>query len=739
MTKVVVIAKKDQTIINETQASKIQISQPSIVQLDLKQEDIQTIHRVGNQCVITLKNGQKIIIDHFYTDDFGSQNTLVLKGTQSQYDLVEMDVDGKTVSYRPVDELMQPLSSSIQQVPTQTVTEASPPVEESDESSSSSMLKAGLAILGAEALYLVAFDQEDDDSSSKNNDITPPEAPTGSLDSEGKEVSGKAEAGATVYITDLKGNILGQATVGKDGNYKIILDQAITDGSKAIMYVKDSAGNQSKIIVVTGDKDTIAPEAANVQINDTGDFVSGYAEAGTKVYVYAADGKTIIGGPVLVASDGSFSIPVSPALKPGETAKVIVEDDAGNRSDSSTVEVGRDTLAPDQPKFEVAEDGSSVKGTAEPGAKIEITDSNGTLIGTGQANEQGNFEITLSPALAKDEKANITAEDAAGNQSQPVEITAGQDNIAPEPTKAKLNDEGSEITGKAEPGSKIEIRQGNNLLGSGTVAEDGTYVIKLSPPLTDQKTAHVYVIDAVGNKSDPNKITGKLDTKAPDVPELPTVYDDTGEKKSIIHSGETTQDGTPIFEGKGEKNATITIYQNGIAVQTVKVDKDGKWTYTPENDLPAGKYSYTFSQTDSAGNPSAKSLAFEFSVEQATEAKVGEIGLDAEEAIDALYFNHTLEESNNNLMDVLLQGETNFNPTDEISLEVEHQIDIESLLSRNHFNDVEIQINARDLDLAKPIETDVETKVSVASDDTFVSVLPSQDLLDVQMQSVVLF
>ena len=192
MTKVVVIAKKDQTIINETQTSKIQISQPSIVQLDLKQEDIQTIHRVGNQCVITLKNGQKIIIDDFYTDDFGSPNTLVLKGTQSQYDLVEMDVDGKTVSYRPVDELMQPLSSFIQQVPTQTMAEASLPVEESDASSSSSMLKAGLAILGAEALYLVAFDQEDDDSSNNSNpDKTPPDAPTGDLDNEGKRFQEK--------------------------------------------------------------------------------------------------------------------------------------------------------------------------------------------------------------------------------------------------------------------------------------------------------------------------------------------------------------------------------------------------------------------------------------------------------------------------------------------------------------------------------------------------------------------
>ncbi|WP_180081598.1 MULTISPECIES: hypothetical protein [unclassified Acinetobacter] len=47
MTKIVVISKKDQTILKETQANKIQISQPSIIQLDLKPIDIQSIHRVG--------------------------------------------------------------------------------------------------------------------------------------------------------------------------------------------------------------------------------------------------------------------------------------------------------------------------------------------------------------------------------------------------------------------------------------------------------------------------------------------------------------------------------------------------------------------------------------------------------------------------------------------------------------------------------------------------------------------
>ena len=154
-------------------------------------------------------------------------------------------------------------------------------------------------------------------------------------------------------------------------------------------------------------------------------------------------------------------------------------------------------------------------------------------------------------------------------------------------------------------------------MGSGTVKEDGTYIIKLSPALTDNTVAKVYASDPSGNQSSPIEIKGTKDTKAPAVPDLPNVYDDTGESKSVIKSGETTKDGTPIFEGKGEANATITIYENGIAVIIVKVDAKGKWTYTPESDLPPGKYSYAFSQTDSAGNPSAKSGTFEFTVDVA--------------------------------------------------------------------------------------------------------------------------
>ena len=136
MTKIVVISKKDQTILKETQANKIQISQPSIIQLDLKPIDIQSIHRVGNQCVITLKNGQKIVIDDFYTADFGSENTLFVHSGPEQFELVEMDVDGKTISYRSVNEFMQPLAASTQLNQATTPAQATEVASEDDGSPS---------------------------------------------------------------------------------------------------------------------------------------------------------------------------------------------------------------------------------------------------------------------------------------------------------------------------------------------------------------------------------------------------------------------------------------------------------------------------------------------------------------------------------------------------------------------------------------------------------------------------
>lgn len=735
MTKIVVISKKDQTILKETQATKIQISQPSIIQLELKPVDIQSIHRVGNQCVITLKNGQKIVIDDFYTADFGSENSLVVHSGPEQFELVEMDVDGKTISYRSVNEFMQPLAASTQLNQVATPVQATEVASEDNDSPS--LLKTGLAILGAEAVYLLAFDKDDDPSTS--NDKTAPSTPTGSFDSDGKVVSGKAEAGATVYLADAKGNTIGQSKADADGNYKITLDVAITDGNRVILYAKDKAGNSSQSTILTGSKDTIAPDAANAQVDESGKFISGLAEAGSKVYVYAADGKTLLGGPVTAASDGNFSISLSDTLQAGEMAKVVVEDKAGNKSEAQTVEIGKDTLRPDQPKIEVNKAGTEIVGTAEANSTIQILGANSQVIATTTVDANGQFKITLSSALSDSNKATMIVVDAAGNQSTPLNVTAGTDNTAPVAPTAIINTDGTEVSGSAEIGAKITVKNSaGNTLGTATVGEDGRYTVKLSSAITDNNVVQVTATDTSGNISKSTQVVGTKDTIAPSAPTLTTVYDDRDTTKLTIKQGESTQDSTPSFEGKGEANAMITIYKNGVAVATVKADTSGKWLYTPETELAVGKYSYSFTQTDVAGNTSAKSSAFDFTVEAMSIAKANLFFMSEELVSDALDDQTSLLTDDNTVLDVLAQySVSNFSLNQTSSLIPDPQIDLNGLLSDHEPNIT--------LDGISDESSNLNVSVDPAMDVTAVSNAELQtkweawDLLDQSLNTLVLY
>lgn len=624
------------------------------------------------------------MIDDFYTADFGSENSLLVHSGPEQFELVEMDVDGKTISYRSVNEFMQPLAASTQLNQATTPAQATEVATEDD--GSPSLLKAGLAILGAEAVYLLAFEKDDDQSSS--NDKTAPSTPTGSFDSDGKVVSGKAEAGATVYLVDAKGNTIGQSKADADGNYKITLDVAITDGNRVILYAKDKAGNSSQSTILMGRKDTIAPDAANAQVDESGKFISGLAEAGSKVYVYAADGKTLLGGPVTAASDGNFSILLSDSLQAGETAKVVVEDKAGNKSEAQMVEIGKDTLRPDQPKIEVNKAGTELVGTAEANSTIKILDANSQVIATATVDANGQFKITLSPALSDSNKATIIVVDAAGNQSTSLNISAGTDNTAPVAPTASINIDGTEVSGSAEIGAKITIKNSaGNTLGTATVGDDGRYTVKLSSAITDNNIVQVTATDTSGNISKSTQVVGKKDTIAPSAPTLTTVYDDRDTTKLTIKQGESTQDSTPSFEGKGEANAAITIYKNGVAVATVKADTSGKWLYTSESDLAAGKYSYSFTQTDLAGNTSAKSSAFDFTVEAMTVAKASLFLISEEQASNELHDQASLLIDDNNVFDVLAQHSVSSFSLDETNAFIPNdQIDLNSLLSNQEPN-----------------------------------------------------
>ncbi len=80
----------------------------------------------------------------------------------------------------------------------------------------------------------------------------------------------------------------------------------------------------------------------------------------------------------MVGPGGSFEVPLNPPLTNGETVTVIVTDPAGNNSTPVTVEAPDTTAPAPATDVQVAPDGSSVTGNAEPGATVGVdTDGDG--------------------------------------------------------------------------------------------------------------------------------------------------------------------------------------------------------------------------------------------------------------------------------------------------------------------------------------------------------------------------
>src|SRR5690606_29806094 len=230
-----------------------------------------------------------------------------------------------------------------------------------------------------------------------------------------------------------------------------------------------------------------------------------------------------------VDEDGEFVVPVNPTLTDGNKADVIAKDEAGNKSDPVEVTGGKDTRSAAPPsEVESKDDRTQITGKGEPGSEIVVTDKDGNIIGTGTVDEDGEFVVPVNPTLTDGNKADVIAKDEAGNKSDPVEVTGGKDTIAPAiPSEVEINEDGTQITGKGEPGSEIVVTdKDGNIIGTGTVDEDGEFVVPVNPTLTDGNKADVIAKDESDHKSDPVEVTGGKDTIAPAIPSEVEINED---------------------------------------------------------------------------------------------------------------------------------------------------------------------------------------------------------------------
>ncbi|MDR2315740.1 MAG: Ig-like domain-containing protein, partial [Pseudomonas sp.] len=397
-------------------------------------------------------------------------------------------------------------------------------------------------------------------------DTTPPAAPTDLvIGLAGQRLSGRGEPGTTVQVRDAAGNVLATGTVGADGSFAITLAPAVNDGSTLQVTLTDAAGNVSQPGSVTS-VDLLPPAQPTDLALADGVTFTGRGEPGATVQVRDAAGNLI--GTGIVGTDGLFNVTLNPAQANGEALDVRLVDAAGNTSAPLQFDAP-DITAPAAPtELAVSADGTVLTGRAEPGSTVRIVAADGTELGTAVVGPTGVFSINLNPPQVDGEVLQATATDAAGNISTASSVTApdidGVDTTPPAvPTDLVIGVTGSQLTGRGEVGTTVQVRDAaGNLLATGTVGPDGTFVVSLSPAVIDGSTLQVSLTDAAGNVSQPGSVTS-TDLLPPTQP-----------TDLALPDGVT-------FTGRGEPGATVQVRDAaGTIIGTGVVGADGLFSVT---------------------------------------------------------------------------------------------------------------------------------------------------------------
>src|SRR5690606_6718749 len=116
----------------------------------------------------------------------------------------------------------------------------------------------------------------------------------------------------------------------------------------------------------------------------------------------------------------------------------------------------------------------------------------------------GTWSWTADPALAeRPHTFSVAASDAAGNTSASSgDLSVTVDTLLPAPpTNITIAAEGTPLTGTADDGTTVTVRDaGGNIIGTG-VATGGIFSIALSPAQLDPATLTLSATDAAGNAS----------------------------------------------------------------------------------------------------------------------------------------------------------------------------------------------------------------------------------------------
>ncbi len=410
---------------------------------------------------------------------------------------------------------------------------------------------------------------------------------------DGQSFTAQAEAGSSIEILDQDGNKITTSYTDSLGNVFGYFPQVYLHGEELTFVVVDRAGNRSTEVKQNALIDEIAPNPIeNIVLDINGQNFTAQAEANTQVEVRNAAGEVIGSG--YVDGAGNVSGYLYQVYLHREELTFVVVDRAGNRSTEVKQNALIDDIAPNPIENIVLDiNGQNFTAQAEVNTQVEVKNAVGEVVGTGYVDSAGNVSGYLNQVYLKGEELTFVVIDQAGNRSVEVKQTAFLDNTAPEnATNLVFSEDGSYLTGMAEPNATIQIFDQNGQLvnqWNNNVNWDGTFNISLYSNYLHGEEFKVVVVDRAGNMSGGVTVKAPLDDIAP----------------AAASNLTFNEDGSSL-SGVAEPNTFIQIFdQNGQQVNTWNQSVNADGTFT----ISFGTYNlhgeeFTVTVKDRAGNVS---------------------------------------------------------------------------------------------------------------------------------------
>ena len=141
-------------------------------------------------------------------------------------------------------------------------------------------------------------------------------------------------------------------------------------------------------------------------------------------------------------------------------------------------------------------DGYPITGTAPANAAIEVLNEAGDVIGTGIADGNGNYTVTIAPAdAAPEETLSVVAIVTAGGDeyrspATPVTVPADELEQTALPTIDPINAGDTTISGTAEPGATVTVTIPGEEPVTGEADDEGNWTVEV-PEVSEGETVTV--------------------------------------------------------------------------------------------------------------------------------------------------------------------------------------------------------------------------------------------------------